>query len=484
MGNGQKNMTDMSEECLDIINNGHFNIVDPGPLHMPIRGFSLRRNDKLALILETEADSKATSTAVEHPPGTVRLSVERAKLINIAGVEAELVGVVPYSIRTAEGDPMNRALKESAQVHSVTVSPGDVATATYTIDWLENLPASPFVWPDTIKTTTNTTKTRSIGMAGGDLTISSDSEQFSLAPTAAKLVISGVTFYVCALGRDRVGGEIKPGCVVYDGTPDDAFRKKVRTALSFALGLYLVDLGHTIYDRDWHIVSALARSAYSLRRHAFDMGPEQLAPLGPRFLNELNSNQLTQAVNALVSSYDELDLANLSWAYWHACAATPHIAPAHFGAAVEALQRAYIRTHPNAVVKVWAPRQVWKTLRAAMASSIEQTDIPDEAKTALARKLANFNQVDQRPLLKAVFAALGLQLGEDEDAAWRRRNKAAHGMPIPEGQELAAIRDMKLLRGLFQRMLLRITNAADQYIDYTSPNHPFRRLEEVPPVAT
>jgi hypothetical protein len=57
-------------------------------------------------------------------------------------------------------------------------------------------------------------------------------------------------------------------------------------------------------------------------------------------------------------------------------------------------------------------------------------------------------------------------------------------MPIPEGQELAAIRDMKLLRGLFQRMLLRITNAADQYIDYTSPNHSFRRLEEAPPVAT
>jgi hypothetical protein len=57
-------------------------------------------------------------------------------------------------------------------------------------------------------------------------------------------------------------------------------------------------------------------------------------------------------------------------------------------------------------------------------------------------------------------------------------------MPIPEGQELAAIRDMKLLRGMFQRLLLRITNAADEYIDYTSPDHPFRRLEEAPPVAT
>jgi hypothetical protein len=477
-------MVELTEECLDLINNGHFNVVCPGPLHTPIRSFSLSRNDGLTLILETEADPKATSAAVEHPPGVVRFSVERAKLLNIAGVEAELIGVIPYSVRTTDGGHTGGALKERAQVHVATVAPGDVTTAAYTIDWLENLPVSPFVWPDSIETTTNTTVTRSIGLVEGGLTISSDGDRFGCSQTAAKLVIAGVTFYVCALGREQKAGGMKPGCIIYDGTPDDGFRKKVRVALSFVLGLYLVDLGYTMYDRDWHIVTALARSAYCLRRHAFDMGPEQLAPLGPRFLNELSSNQLTRAVNALVCSYDALDLANLSWAYWHACAATPHIAPAHFGAAIEALQRTYIRTHPNAVEKAWASRRVWKTLRRAMASSIEQTDISEEAKKALARQLGNINQVDQRTLLKGVFAALDIQLSEDEDAAWRRRNKAAHGMPIPEGQELAAIRDTKLLRGLFQRMLLRITNAADQYIDYTSPSHPFRRLEEAPPAVT
>jgi hypothetical protein len=326
--------------------------------------------------------------------------------------------------------------------------------------------------------------TRSIGIAGGGLTIASDSENFSFARTAAKLVISGVTLYVCVLEDYSMEAGVKPGCIIYNSTPDDGFRKKVRIALSFALGLYLIDLGHTIYDREWHIVSAFARSAYSLGGRAFDMGPEQLAPLGPRFPNELNRDQLTRAVNALVSSYDELDLANLSWAYWHACAATPHIAPAHFGASIEALQRAYIKTHPNAVSEVWAGRQVWEPLRADMASSIKRADISDEAKAALIRKLANFHKVDQRPLLKAVLAALDLQMSADEDAAWVRRNKAAHGIPIPEGKQLPAIRDMELLRGLFQRMLLRITNAADQYIDYASPTRPFRRLEEASPVST
>ena len=93
-----------------------------------------------------------------------------------------------------------------------------------------------------------------------------------------------MTFYVCALDSEDQPGAIKPGCIVYDGAPDDSFRKKVRVGLSFALGLYLVDLGTTHYDLEWHIISTLARSAYSLRRHAFDIQTLQPAPLGPRFL--------------------------------------------------------------------------------------------------------------------------------------------------------------------------------------------------------
>jgi hypothetical protein len=473
-------MSDLKEECLGLLNDGHFKIVEPGPLHAPIQSFSLRRDDKLTLILETLADPGAKSTAVTPSPGTVQFSTERARLVNIGGVEGELVGVITSSVRTAVGDPMNPPLKETAQVHFATIAPRDPATAAYMIDWLENLPASPFIWPDVSKTITGQTSSRTIALDDG-ITITSSRQQTSISHNAAKLTVAGNTFYVCALGRDGAGAGLKPGCIVFDGMPDEMFRKKVRTALSLVLGVYLVDLGHTRYDRDWRIVSALARSAYSLGRRAFDMDPDQPAPLGLRFRNELNSSQLRRAVAAMVAAYDELDLANLSWAYWHACTATPHIAPAHFGAAIEALQRAYVRANPGAISETWAPRSTWRALRTVIAAAINAASIAMDAKSALVGKLANFNQVDQRPRLKAAMKAIGLELGSDEDAAWARRNKAAHGMPIPEGQELAAIRDTKLLRGLFNRLLLRITNAADEYIDYTSPEHPYRRLADAPP---
>ena len=40
---------------------------------------------------------------------------------------------------------------------------------------------------------------------------------------------------------------------------------------------------------------------------------------------------------------------------------------------------------------------------------------------------------------------------------------------------------MKLLKGLIGRLLLRVTNAADEYIDYASPDFEYRRLTSAPP---
>jgi hypothetical protein len=183
----------------------------------------------------------------------------------------------------------------------------------YVIDWLENLPHSPFTWPATSRVVTNTVSTQTISPGDG-ITITSAQEDYNQSSNAVKLTVEGVTFYVCALDSKDQPGAIKPGCIIYDGVPDDSFRKKVRVSLSFALGLYLVDLGTTHYDSEWQIVSTLARSAYSLGRHAFEIQTLQLAPLGPRFLNELTAAQLTRAVQAFVSAFDTLDLANLHWA--------------------------------------------------------------------------------------------------------------------------------------------------------------------------
>jgi hypothetical protein len=104
-----------------------------------------------------------------------------------------------------------------------------------------------------------------------------------------------------------------------------------------------------------------------------------LAPLSDRnFQHDLGRTKLTRMVNALFSAYEVLDLGNLSWAYWHARAATVHIAPAHFGAAIEALQRAYIKSRPDTIATTVLARPKWEELTAAIACTIAGATIPDD----------------------------------------------------------------------------------------------------------
>jgi hypothetical protein len=48
------------EFAVPFINEGHFRVIDPGPLRAPIIDFSLRRDQALDLILETRTASDAS----------------------------------------------------------------------------------------------------------------------------------------------------------------------------------------------------------------------------------------------------------------------------------------------------------------------------------------------------------------------------------------------------------------------------------------
>jgi hypothetical protein len=281
----------------------------------------------------------------------------------------------------------------------------------------------------------------------------------------------------------------RSGCIIYEGVPDELTRKKFRAALAFAFGAYLVETGHTVFDKDWRVVSAAARSAYSLGGRASELTVQPLMWLSDRNAEfDIGPVALTRVVERLFAAYDDLDLPNLSWAYWHSRTAPPHIAPAHFGATIEALQDSYIRLHPGKFAEEILPLKDWRALRKDIVTVIDEAAISDDAKAAFKRKiLENMNDVSQRDLLKSVCRDIGIVIGTSEDRAWRRRNKAAHGAPLPQEEVLPTIRDMKLLLVLFHRMLIAITGANERYLDYATPGTPripIRLLRDpVPPAA-
>ena len=227
-----------------------------------------------------------------------------------------------------------------------------------------------------------------------------------------------------------------------------------------------------------------AVSAYSLERKVFDNPIMPPAPLGTQIpagiaTNLLNPASLSRMVNAIYSKYDELQFGDLNWAYWHAVCAVPHIAAAHFGAAIESLQRAYLKSHPGSIAqRLITDKGVLKSLKSGMLGVISQASIDEDTRKILENKISNLNQAPWPIITKRFLEHINIELGEAELGALRHRNFAAHGSTGDAENPVDTIRGFQLLRLTFNRVLLRVTNASDSYYDYCTYDNRTRAFPE------
>lgn len=185
--------------------------------------------------------------------------------------------------------------------------------------------------------------------------------------------------YLCHLEKIKDTHAKKPGCIMYVGFPTDEFRDKVRRCLSYVLGSYFVYLGVSRFDAEWHLTDFEAIDPYSMRGQAMRLGSMPPSPLGgPRGFWDIDPTRLSRMVNALYAKYDALNFGVVSWAYWHAVAATPHIAAVHFGAALESLQRAFLSTSSAQVSSTVVDEETWERIRSALEISLDPLGLPSK----------------------------------------------------------------------------------------------------------
>jgi hypothetical protein len=466
---------DWKNQAIEILNEPGWRVADIGPLHGDIGTFKIRRDQALTLFIDTEAVRGRSFPGRQVRPGTARINSDKVLVESSSGAKAVLSGVDART-RVESGN----TVRENGRVHELTIALPKAGPAAHTIEWVENLP-SHHIWPNIIESVEGSKA--SIAFTDKRVTVVDPEAKLGTGRQAAILNIAG--HRLCIWGPRAVieGPTPRSGRIIYEGVPDELTRKKFRTALSFAFGTYLVETGHTIFDKDWHALSATARSAYSLGGRASELSIQPLMWLSDRNADfDIGLVSLTRMVERLFAAYDALDLANLSWAYWHARTAPPHIAPAHFGSAIEALQRSYGKLHTGAIQTRILADAKWTELLEAFSYVFAKAHISGEDTAVLTEQIkSGVNYVPKRDQLKAFADLLKIKLGKDEDTAWKRRNKSAHGIPIKEGKELEAIRDTQLLMVLFHRMFLATTGAADFYLDYCSPGIPRRLLREPVP---
>jgi len=469
------------------IRDNHFEVIDPGPLQAPILAFKLTRNEKLEIVINTVGDDE-TDTSMQlnysdaHRAGTVRINDDKVVLQSVNMTTVTLSGIGSRSAVSSHNyDTGKREVREEAKIHEVFAEFSTVGQSAFTIDWLENV-TDFYIWPDGIIKKTESLQTLAFGREDDALTLVHKKNDFLSGRNALHLTVAGIEFYLCTSKHKKSDDQIKPGFILYRGTPDNNTRRKIRSVLSFSLGAYLVYLGRSTYTPEWKLTSFKAVTAYSIDKKVFELPTMPPTFLSSRGRNEIYHAQISRLVSGLYQNYDDLQFGSLNWAYWHALCAPLHIAAVHFGAAIEALQRRYVAVHAKDFpTKLISIKDKWTEFSGGINATIDALDIAPSARETMKLNVGLLNQVPRRAITDELLKRLGLVLSEDEIEAWKRRHDAAHGNDIDPEDYPGMIRDVKLLKVLFHRMLLKIVDGSDQYFDYASLDFPLRRLSDPVP---
>jgi len=425
------------------------------------------------------------SSAPVHPDGTVRLTTETVEFAGNGGIHCTAHGVLPFSTSETHNAELVKETTQKAQVHSLTARLRNDVAPAYTIDWLENLDIASSVWTGSVVSDKREiVDTRTLGHGAGAIELSAHDTRFPMTICSVlSIIINGVQLYLCASDSSVSNGCKKPGYMLYVGNPDDAVRQKIREVVSFCLGNYLIYLGSTSLCQESEIITFSAVSPPSIGRvsEILVLPP---APLGDMYRRQVDQQAVSRMANAIYIHYDELRFGAFSWAYWHAMCAPVHMAAAHFGAAIEAVQDAYVKSHPTKFkTKLITDKAVWKSLSRAFLAAIVDAGLDPCIAKILTRKVEN-NLNETPPSVKSekLLAEIGITLSSIENAAWKSRNNAAHGGELRLESLIPTIRETKLLRIILHRIVLKITGASDCYHDDYSIGHSIRKVTDPVPV--
>ncbi|TPQ31368.1 hypothetical protein [Cupriavidus pinatubonensis] len=464
-----------------------YTVVDQGPLHGPVASFVIKRDNRLNLVLESTStvnslpsEREPVANAVYRPDGQVHCQSR------YTGTTVTARGVSPrgYSVSlpmVATADAAAATMVQTSMIESLHWANSHSGEALYVMDWIENLSGS-FIWPDSDNVDELDVKSRTLrSLSGEDIVIPSTTTSSKHSRSCARLSIGG---WDIVIGESRAKPEhIKnPGFILYLGLPDEETRSRIRGCLSFFLGDYFVYLGSTTFDAKWEAVSFCAVAAHALVEDAHDISGRPPAPLGLKYEHEVNAALLSSMASGLFAAYEAYNLRTAFWNYWHAAAAPVHMVAAHFGAAIEALQRAYFsNTGAGGHTRIVASEEAWRELCMQIDRSIKDSALSSEEKRMLGNKAQHLNSAPQAVLADRFFAAIGLEISALEKSVWINRNRAAHGGGVTEDRGIQTVRENKVLMMLMNRILLSISGSGDLYYDYYTLNRPTRRLSEPVP---
>jgi len=264
--------------------------------------------------------------------------------------------------------------------------------------------------------------------------------------------------------------------------PSENTKQIILASLSFTIGRQVVSAGSTSLAEGGERVSYTVKKVCLLgQENAYkqpSMPPTPLdSPLQQNFVDE---NKVSSIVNAVAAKMKDLNMQYPLFLLWLGQVSLLEVRAAHLGAAIESLRDSYYNLETTLL-----PKNVWKTaIKEPLLKTFDDvTANLDEATkksveiNILRNKLGNLNDKSSNMKYDEFFDLISLKIGKVEKAALKERNRPAHGSPYSSEQYPGLAMTTNALYTLFNRIVLKLTNAADCYFDYSTYGYPVRDID-------
>ncbi|MFV3383134.1 hypothetical protein [Pseudomonas sp. NY15354] len=439
-----------------------------------VNHLTITRNSNLKIILNTISPPQPPRQHDPRPLGDVYINDTNLKIDYITGT-VSLTGLFLSNSETSQKEH-ETFTTDTYQVHTALYKSHTKAPVDFTIDHIANIP-SHYIFPDNSRFNKTTIKS----VEYPDLPSLNISTQASISHSTQCIHLQ-INDQPITLGPLKVENSIikEPGYILYLGNPGESIRRETREALSFALGLPLVYFGHSCHAFNGQLIEFSGVSPHTFGERAWTLPSLPPAPITDSSAGYpiLNASLVERIANGLLTASPSYNLSTLPWRLWYAESSPYFMKPAYYGALIEALQRTYLEVNHASISSTIIPKPEYRKIRKLISRLLEKQEYDPISTKLLSDKLNHGNDAPQRIIASRFYAHLDLELGDAELSAWNKRNDAAHGNKIPDNSEIAFIRETKILKNILNRILLKITNGSDHYIDYFTLGHPTRHLTD------
>lgn len=399
----------------------------------------------------------------------------------------ELVRLKGVSIHSSNSKPLEQKVFINAEVNEVEVINCEAPITTH-VEWIVNFSLEPYTFSRV--TTREQYDTFTIQRSNRDKIErnSSRKENMSLDHFCCDCTVEGKNWsLVVGKVTEKVSDpKTLPGFIEFSDInnclPSENTKQIILASLSFTIGRQVVSAGSTSLAEGGDRVSYTVKKVCLLgQENAYKQPSMPPTPLDHTLKQSfVDENKVSSIVNAVAAKMKDLNMEYPLFLLWLGQVSPLDVRAAHLGAAIESLRDSYYNLETTLL-----PKNVWKKAIKEpllktfddVTANLDEATKESAAINILRKKLDYLNDKSSNMQYEEFFDLISLKIGKVEKAALKERNTPAHGRRYSSDQYPGLVMTTNALYTLFNRIVLKLTNAADCYIDYSTYDYPVRDID-------